>query len=180
MEKKSQSVFVTVGSTKFDDLAHAVLSTEVLGALRRRGFNQLVFQCGNSDIDALIPRSSIGSEWSWIDDETGMGISVWRFKPELRESFEQASLVISHAGSGTILEVLRLPRPLIVVPNETLLDNHQAELANTLSKLDHLIASTPSTLAQTIRTYDPTKLKPFPQFDGSKFRAIMDEEMGFV
>ncbi|KAG9122847.1 N-acetylglucosaminyldiphosphodolichol N-acetylglucosaminyltransferase catalytic subunit alg13 [Ceratobasidium sp. 392] len=160
MKTKSQTVFVTVGSTKFDDLARAILSSEVL--------------------DGLVPPSSSGNEWNWTDDVTGMEVSVWRFKPELGASFEQAGLVISHAGSGTILEVLRLPRPLIVVPNETLLDNHQVELANALDELDHLVASTPRTLAKTIQTYDPTRLKAFPQFDGSKFRTIMDEEMGFV
>ncbi|KAG9102816.1 N-acetylglucosaminyldiphosphodolichol N-acetylglucosaminyltransferase catalytic subunit alg13 [Ceratobasidium sp. 370] len=180
MDEKSGSVFVTVGSTKFDDLARAVLSSEVLGALHVRGFSELVFQCGNSDIASLVPCPSTGDEWSWTDDKTGMRILVWRFKPELAKNFEQAGLVISHAGSGTILEVLRLPRPMIVVPNETLLDNHQVELANALEKLSHLFASTPSALVKTIQTYDSTKLKEFPQFDGSKFRAIMDEEMGFV
>ncbi|KAG8743691.1 N-acetylglucosaminyldiphosphodolichol N-acetylglucosaminyltransferase catalytic subunit alg13 [Ceratobasidium sp. 414] len=180
MNTKSKTVFATVGSTKFDDLARAVLSSEVLGALCARGFSELVFQCGNSDIASLVPRSSTGDEWNWTDDKTGMGISVWRFKPELAKNFEQAGLVISHAGSGTILEVLRLPRPMVVVPNETLLDNHQVELANALGELGHLFASTPSTLVKTIQAYDSTKLKDFPQFDGSGFRTIMDEEMGFV
>lgn len=32
-------------------------------------------------------------------------------------------------GSGTILEVLRIDAPLVVVPNPTLMDNHQLELA---------------------------------------------------
>ncbi|KAG8705218.1 N-acetylglucosaminyldiphosphodolichol N-acetylglucosaminyltransferase catalytic subunit alg13 [Ceratobasidium sp. 394] len=180
MDAKSKAVFVTVGSTKFDDLARAVLSSEVLDALRTRGFSELVFQCGNSDMTGLVPQSSTEVEWNWTDGKTGMEISVWRFKPELAKSFEQASLVISHAGSGTILEVLRLPRPMIVVPNETLLDNHQVELANALEGLGHLFTSTPSTLVNTIQTYDATRLKEFPQFDGSKFRAIMDEEMGFI
>ncbi|QRW00192.1 glycoside hydrolase family 28 protein [Ceratobasidium sp. AG-Ba] len=180
MSDKKLSVFVTVGSTKFDELARAVLSPQVLDALSARGFTRLVFQCGNSEIGDVMPGSLVHKEWNWRDEKRRMDISVWKFKPELGKDFEQADLVISHAGSGTILEVLRLPRPMIVVPNETLLDNHQVELANELDRLGHLFASTPSALAETIKTYDSTKLKKFPQFDGTRFRQIMDEEMGFV
>jgi UDP-N-acetylglucosamine transferase subunit ALG13 len=45
-------------------------------------------------------------------------------------------------GSGTILDVLRKGKRLIVVPNETLLDNHQHELAIALEEKEHLKSST--------------------------------------
>lgn len=45
------------------------------------------------------------------------------------------------AGSGTILDVLRKCKALIVIPNPTLLDNHQEELAKALADLGHLKAS---------------------------------------
>ncbi|KAH7340757.1 glycosyltransferase family 1 protein [Rhizoctonia solani] len=172
MSTKPKCAFVTVGSTKFDDLAHVILSPAVLNALRDRQFHRLIFQCGNSDVKGHIQGPSVGDEWNWKDEARDIDISVWRFSPELGKYFQEANLVISHAGSGTILEVLRLPKPLIVVPNETLLDNHQVELADALP--------TPRTLANIIATYDESTLKPFPQFDGSKFSAIMDEEMGFM
>lgn len=35
-------------------------------------------------------------------------------------------------------------KPLIVIPNDTLMDNHQAELADSLVHLNHLKASTVS------------------------------------
>ncbi|KDN51789.1 hypothetical protein RSAG8_00337, partial [Rhizoctonia solani AG-8 WAC10335] len=181
MSARPKCVFVTVGSTKFDDLAQTEqISPAVLDALHARQFRRLVFQCGNSDIKGHVQGSAMADEWNWRDEERDIDISVWRFSPELGKCFQEADLVISHAGSGTILEVLRLPKPLIVVPNETLLDNHQVELADALSELGHLLSATPRTLAKTIATYDETALIEFPQFDSSKFSAIMDEEMGFA
>ncbi|CAE7156122.1 unnamed protein product [Rhizoctonia solani] len=180
MSARPKCVFVTVGSTKFDDLAYTILSPTVLDALHARQFQRLIFQCGNSDMGGLVRGSSMADNWDWRDEERGINISVWRFSPELGKHFQEADLIISHAGSGTILEVLRLPKPLIVVPNETLLDNHQVELADALNELGHLFSATPRTLAKTIATYDESTLKQFPQFDGSKFSAIMDAEMGFV
>lgn len=47
-----------------------------------------------------------------------------------------------YTGSGTILDVLRLGKPMIVVPNPTLLNNHQEELASALTEFGHLHSST--------------------------------------
>lgn len=143
------NAFVTVGSTKFDALIHQILSQPVLEALASKGYKTLVVQCGNSQLPN--------------EDETeytshGVSINLWRFKTSLQEEYEKADLVISHAGqlhcacccnwgliciagSGTILNVLRMRKPLIVVPNTTLLDDHQQELAEALSVLGHLVAA---------------------------------------
>ena len=47
-------------------------------------------------------------------------------------------------GSGTILDVLRMGKPMIAIPNPTLLHNHQEELASALEELGHLKATTVS------------------------------------
>lgn len=81
--------FVTVGSTKFDDLINTVASEYFLARLSTIGYTRLVVQYGNSDL-----RQS-------FQDETSHGVKVttWRFKPSLSEEYLAADLIISHAGS---------------------------------------------------------------------------------
>lgn len=45
------------------------------------------------------------------------------------------------SGSGSILEALRYQKRIIVVPNETLMDNHQVELAEEMHRQKYVIHS---------------------------------------
>ncbi|KAF5559464.1 beta-1 4-n-acetylglucosaminyltransferase [Fusarium phyllophilum] len=56
----------------------------------------------------------------------------------------QLGLVISHAGTGTILDAWKMGLPLIVVPNIRLLNDHQTEMAKHLSKEGYAIMSSGS------------------------------------
>jgi len=167
-------VLVTVGSTKFDALVGAALSQPVLDALTQKGYSDVVVQCGNSQVDWLGPTDGERNV-----HRHGLNISLWRFKPSLEGEYDAADLVVGHAGSGTILDVLRRGKPLIIVPNPTLLDNHQEDMAHAMGVLGHARVSTVNELAQSIIDLDTSKLVPFPPFDGSKFRRLMDREMGF-
>ncbi|KAL1756472.1 glycosyltransferase family 28 C-terminal domain-containing protein [Schizophyllum commune] len=138
---RTMLAFVTVGSTKFDALVQAVCTDAVLDALHAKGYNHLVVQAGNSMFEHSSRLHAAGI--SVRTRSHGIEQEYYKFKPSLREDYERADLVISHAGSGTILDVLRIPKPLIIVPNPTLLDNHQQELADVLEQQGHLVASTP-------------------------------------
>jgi len=162
------SAFVTVGSTKFTPLITAVISEDCLKALKQAGYEKLVVQCGNSEVE---PR-----EWT----AEGVSVQVWRFAPSIQPFINASDLVIAHAGAGTILDVLRAKKPLIAVPNTSLMDNHQAELSDSLAKQGYLAAATPESLAEVIAAFQPKQLAPFPDFDGSKFLRIIDEEMGYI
>lgn len=89
-------VFVTVGSTRFDALVQKVLSEPVLDVLRAKGYRTLDVQCGNSDFDASQLSRSADDHWQRAGD---LETSVWRFKPTLKEDYERADLIISHAGN---------------------------------------------------------------------------------
>ena len=62
-----------------------------------------------------------------------LDVAMYRFKKSLRLDMERAALIITHAGAGSILEGLRQRAVLVVVVNDLLMDNHQAELAHALS-----------------------------------------------
>ncbi|KAH0827142.1 hypothetical protein J3R83DRAFT_4830 [Lanmaoa asiatica] len=162
-------VFATVGSTKFDALVQATTSEPVLTALHTKGFVRVVLQRGNSDLNL---DCSASSRDSLTIRKAGVDIETWKFKPSIQDDIKRADLVISHAGSGTILDVLRSGKPLIAVPNPTLMDNHQEELALQLDSLGHLRATSVDDLATTIASFDLNALVPFPAFDGSKFRRL--------
>ncbi|KAJ4781472.1 UDP-N-acetylglucosamine transferase subunit alg13 [Rhynchospora pubera] len=93
---KRREVIMTVGTTKFDKLVAGVDSESVKSALVRRGFSHL-------QIHIQIPLSDLSEQETEVDH------------------LKAASLVITHAGSESIFETLRLSKPLIVVGNEGLM-----------------------------------------------------------
>jgi beta-1,4-N-acetylglucosaminyltransferase len=148
-------VLVTVGSTRFDAIVETTLSQPVLNALSQKGYSDVVVQCGNSPVEEL------GStDVERIVHMYGVDVKIWRFKPSLDEEYDAADLVIGHAGlphpsflavrnnlvhdpgSGTILDVLRRGKPLIIVPNPTLLDNHQEDMAHAMGAMGYAKVST--------------------------------------
>lgn len=87
--------FVTVGSTKFDDLVRQVLTDDVLSSLKRSQYNELSIQCGNSSFEFS---SSVADGSAHHFERAGVSVECWKFKPTLKEEYEKADLVISHAG----------------------------------------------------------------------------------
>ena len=51
MPPSKRIVFVTVGTTRFDALVETVIKDSVLGVLKEKGYEEVVIQLGNSEID---------------------------------------------------------------------------------------------------------------------------------
>lgn len=112
--------------------------------------------------------------------EEGVELQLFQFAPDLKSYISAADLVVSHAGSGTILDALRMrpnPPKLVVVPNTSLMDNHQVELAEAMGKERFLIVGKEDTLAQDVDRARREKVEPFPDFDPSRFTDLVDEVM---
>lgn len=163
-----RKVFVTVGTTSFDNLISTILTPVVLEALNLRGYNYLSLQIGKSSLKPdCSPRYGIKH------------IEYFQLSSSIENYIQAADLVISHAGAGSILEALEAKKHLIVVTNQLLMDNHQLELAQQLYEDKHLFYCTCDTLLNTIQIMELSKLKPFIS-DGSKnIVNHLDRIMGF-
>lgn len=136
--------FVTVGATaSFSSLLKEVLSKDFIDHLSSKGFTELLVQTGPDQDWALDKikfqtatciQEGKGHEtmrfptieaFSYTTDMTSKMIAC-RGKPDQW----LPGVMISHAGSGSILDASRMDVPLIVVPNRNLLGNHQEELAD--------------------------------------------------
>ena len=106
-------------------------------------------------------------------------IEYFHLRPSIQEYMRSADLVISHAGAGSCLEALAERKPLIVVTNERLMDNHQLELAQQLHQDGHLYYCTCQTLLDLVTTMDLSKLKPFLTDKSKDIAECIDQFMGF-
>ncbi|CAI5462151.1 unnamed protein product [Closterium sp. Yama58-4] len=163
------SVFVTVGTTRFDALVEVVDSRECRAALKQRGFTSVVVQRGRGTY-----KPAEGDP-----DSTGVTVTSFEFAPSMAPYIKQADLVISHAGSGSIFEALRASKPLVVVVNGALMDNHQRELAGALADRHHLVQAVPESLVATVREMDLEGLVPYPPPEAEKYAQAIDEFLGF-
>ncbi|MCJ1404730.1 N-acetylglucosaminyldiphosphodolichol N-acetylglucosaminyltransferase catalytic subunit alg13 [Xylographa trunciseda] len=183
--------FLTVGATApFDALITASLSGPFLAALRAASYTDLLLQHGSSAVFA--PRAAAAA-----GQEHGLTVQGFEFNREglgreMRAAKGTAGgvegCVVSHAGSGSILDALRLGVPLIVVPNPALLDNHQAELAEELAAQGYVVYGKLGDLAAAVGEVEALgkRQKAWPpagrggKEEGRGLVGVMDDEMGFV
>ncbi|XP_055679718.1 UDP-N-acetylglucosamine transferase subunit ALG13 homolog [Lutzomyia longipalpis] len=160
------NIFVTVGTTQFSGLINALNSQEMATALEDVNCKKLTIQCGDQDVPASKHSSSIER-------------ITYNYLPSIIDDIRRADLVISHAGAGTCIDVLKHRKPLIVVVNDTLMHNHQIELAQQLGEEGVLVHCTPATLPETLKHFDTEKLKDYQRGDPMNFVRELDKLMGF-
>lgn len=159
-------VLVTVGTTKFEKLIETVSSDPVLKLLQELGYRSILFQTGTGKYTEKTT--------------TNMNLSYERYVDDFCGAVKRADLVISHAGAGTCLEVLQAGKPLIVVINEDLMDNHQVELAEELQERNYLFYCTCATLYETLKKKNLNVLCKYPKAKTKVFADYLDHCMGFV
>ncbi|XP_050071318.1 UDP-N-acetylglucosamine transferase subunit ALG13 homolog [Anopheles maculipalpis] len=169
MKKLYRSVFVTVGTTEFEDLVQIVTSAAVLEQLSVLGCESLTVQFGKGK-DPNVERAN---------GLTNIRLTAYGLKSSIGDDISRADLVISHAGAGSCIEVLEAGKPLIVVVNETLMNNHQTELAERLSRDKNLFYCTPRTLLKTLAECELNQLEKLAPAALDSFVNHLDAFMGF-
>eukprot|EP00930_Biecheleria_cincta_P007257 TRINITY_DN108451_c0_g1_i1.p1 TRINITY_DN108451_c0_g1~~TRINITY_DN108451_c0_g1_i1.p1 ORF type:complete len:178 (+),score=26.67 TRINITY_DN108451_c0_g1_i1:85-618(+) len=126
MSAEGKSIFVTVGTTSFDDLIKEVDSEAFHAEARGLGYTSVTIQRGRGQFRPIRGESD--------ESSSTLQMTSFDFKPTLAEEMNSASLVVSHAGAGSVIESLRAGRRLLVVVNPSLMNNHQLELAEAMHR----------------------------------------------
>ncbi|KAI8948425.1 hypothetical protein F4801DRAFT_459050 [Xylaria longipes] len=167
----ARTAFVTIGATaSFRNLLQEVLSSKFLTTLRSLNFTDLVVQCG-PDLEYFDTIRPDHAQTSY-----GVKITTFSYAPDLKQYYLQASqgdgndgngkrargVIISHAGSGSIIEALEFDSKLVAVPNPELMDNHQLEIAEEMESKGFLIRGTLGSVADAVEKADTTALRKWP------------------
>jgi len=177
--------FVTIGATAdFPELVQGALAPKTLQSFKDSGYTTITLQVGKQ----LKYFNTIKSD---IKDTLGLNISAFEFNSsglgkemlaaKEKEDKSSEGVVISHAGAGTVLDALRLGLPLIVVPNRSLLDNHQQELAEELERQGYVVRADVDDLADAVREVERTR-KARKVWEGTRnpsVKEVVDETVGY-
>lgn len=106
------------------------------------------------EVDRLVATGVI-SEHVWaqigLAGKTPQHLEYVAFDRGLIERARDATLIITHAGTGSLCEFITLGRPMIAVANQTKAGNHQIEFLEQLSKVyDFCWVASPADLAAAL------------------------------
>ena len=183
---------LTVGSTEFTLLVQTALSVPVLRTLVEEGYTTFTLQTGTSVLPAI--------------PSTKLEIALHKYMDDIDAQLAAADLIISHAGvfilsttslpsdwsvtgAGSILAALRGPsipsnqpinpqRKLIIVPNSSLMDDHQSQLAQVLNEQG--VTTCRAEAGELVEAIQRAREVPVRDTgEGKEFRKVMDGLMGF-
>lgn len=165
MERMS-TVFVTVGTTDFNGLIKAIDCEYFVETLLAKCCACLVVQVGRGVEPVHLPK---------ICEDRGIKFICFHFKASLLEDMQAADLIVCHAGAGSITDALSLQKKVMVVVNESLMNNHQAELARAVVAKGYCFSSVPERVVQDLRSANFANINPYPPVDYSAFPNFFDD-----
>jgi len=137
-------IFVTVGTTAFPELLNAINKQNI------DKIYEMVVQSTQGDL------STFNNAFSFIDD-----IESW---------YNWADVIITHAGAGSVYNLLEKQKKLIVVPNTYRQDKHQLELANFVKR--NKLALVCYDLTSLMAMLEEVLLMKFNQYSKDDFTGV--------
>ncbi|KAK3686273.1 N-acetylglucosaminyldiphosphodolichol N-acetylglucosaminyltransferase catalytic subunit alg13 [Vermiconidia calcicola] len=184
---KQKTCFVTIGATaSFTGLIKAVLAPDFCKALETQDYTHLLVQYGQ-DGKQLFEQCLQQSQQ--VGNLSSLQIGGFALDPSgLRQYMIQAKGQHTKPPAAEVLDALRVSIPLIVVPNSTLLDNHQVELAEALEEQEYVVHGQLENLVGALKRAEQlrTRMKSWPPVNSGTHRqakglkGVMDEEMGYL
>jgi len=162
------NVFVTVGTTSFDDLVTWVLDEKTLKYFKKWKTEEVRVQFGSTKLYEEETRT-IGN----------ILFEFYQYKNSLLDDYIWADLVIGHGGAGTVSDALDLEKTLLVIPNETLMDNHQIELGDFLQKEQYAYSARLEKAHNILSKIRREPMRRFPIKETKKFADELEELMDF-
>ena len=143
-------IFVATGTTGFDKLARE------MDRLTPTLAEEVIIQIGSG---RYVP--------SWAKH--------FRLAPSLQPYLQTASLVVSHGGLGTCMEVLAAGKPLVALSNPDRYDKHQDDLLGALEAQNYILwCRDPAQLDQAIATARQTAFQSYQRTDCRVHIRIME------
>ena len=153
-----KQILITVGTTKFENLIKNIDKDEFYETIIKHNFKKLIIQKGTGE---YIPKQ-------YEKYTNKIDIQICTILNNFENIIKQSDLIISHAGAGILLESLKNKRNVIVCVNDTLMDNHQIELASSLHNEGyvHYCKDLSKITEETNQILsDPSKIKEYPEFN---------------
>lgn len=92
------TIFITVGTTEFDTLIKIIDSRSFINIIKQCNCTKLIIQIGRGQYIPVIHLPTL-----YIDNN--IEFEYYKFKSTLYDDMNQADLIISHCGAGTILGI---------------------------------------------------------------------------
>ncbi|CAH02797.1 N-acetylglucosaminyldiphosphodolichol N-acetylglucosaminyltransferase catalytic subunit ALG13 [Kluyveromyces lactis] len=181
----NNTVLVTCGATvSFPRLVETVLDRSVTEKLKVLGYGRIVIQYGRGFSDTFLQlvekhlglfteKKSCGIkvldkiENLKVISVDGIEICGFEFSHDIEKLIaNNIDLVISHAGTGSILDSLRVGKKLIVVVNDTLMDNHQQLIADKFEQ-QKLLWSVHANTEELLRALDRSENEELLKIDNT-------------
>ena len=168
-----KQILITVGTTKFENLIEAIDNEEFYYFFDNLNFDKMIIQKGKGE---YIPNKFLNLKLE------NLKIEIYEILPNFEQIIKNSEYIISHGGAGIILESLKNKKKLFVAVNDTLMDNHQIELASSLEKDNYIyyikdLNNLVDNIQQIIKEEKKNKLSIYPDIN---YNAIPDLIYGML